>query len=455
MNFIEAVKTYSQDFFSKGQSRTIAAKKNIAGSFIIRGFSIAISFILVPLTINYVNSTQYGIWLTLSSMVAWISFFDIGFGHGLRNRLAEAFARGDDKQARKYVSTIYALLAIIFGLIFFVFSGLNIIINWERLLNAPNGLANELSKTAFIIFGFFCLQMVLKIISTIILADQKPSLSNLIDMFGQLLGLGFVFFLSRFTNGSLFKLGFAIGSAQTITLILASAILFNGKYKKYRPAFSQVQFKEASHILNLGIKFFIIQVAAIVIFQTTNMIISRVMGPVYVTIYNIAYKYFFSIAMAFTIILTPFWSAFTDAYTQGDIHWMRMAVDKLKRVWFILVPICGGMLIVSPIVYRVWVGNSVHVPFIISFLISIYVLLFTRFNLFIYLINGIGKIQIQLYINLVIAILYIPLAVCLIKWMGLAGIIIASILVSLLHAIISQLQISKILNKDASGIWNK
>lgn len=388
-------------------------------------------------------------------MIAWISFFDIGFGHGLRNRLAEAIAISDYEQARKYVSTTYAILAIIFGVLFTVFIGLNFFLNWVGILNAPSGLANELSKTAVLVFGFFCLQMVFKIISTIILADQKPSLSNLIDLFGQLLGLWFIFLLSKQTDGSLLKLGFAFGSAQVISLIIASLILFNGKYKKYKPGFSHVKFKEASHILNLGVKFFLIQISAIVIFQTTNVVISRVLGPVYVTTYNIAYKFFFTITMIFAIILTPFWSAFTDAYTKGDFSWMHSSIKKLKSLWLVTVPVATLMLIVSPAIYKVWVGDSVHVPFIVSALLALHVLLFTRFSLFIYLINGTGKIQLQLYVNMAIAIAYIPLAIYLSKWIGLPGIIVANILVSLIHAIISQIQMTEILNESALGIWNK
>lgn len=76
------------DFFTKGHERSIKAKKNILASFIIKGLSIAISLVLVPLTINYINPTQYGIWLTLSSIVAWFSFFDIGLTQGLRNKFA-------------------------------------------------------------------------------------------------------------------------------------------------------------------------------------------------------------------------------------------------------------------------------------------------------------------------------------------------------------------------------
>ena len=74
----------------KGHERSVKAKKNIIASFLIRGLSIGISLILVPLTINYINSARYGIWLTLSSIVAWFSFFDIGLTQGLRNNICRS-----------------------------------------------------------------------------------------------------------------------------------------------------------------------------------------------------------------------------------------------------------------------------------------------------------------------------------------------------------------------------
>ena len=103
---------YIKEFFTNGHERTLKAKKNIAASFLIKGLNIGIGLILVPLTINYLNPTKYGIWITLSSVIGWFSFFDIGLGNGLRNRFAEALANKDHNLARTYVSTTYAVLAV-------------------------------------------------------------------------------------------------------------------------------------------------------------------------------------------------------------------------------------------------------------------------------------------------------------------------------------------------------
>ena len=122
------------DFFTKGQDRSIKIKKNILASIKIKGLSILISLVLVPLTINYVNPTQYGIWLTLSSIVAWFSFFDIGLTHGLRNKFAEAKAKGEDNLAQILVSTNYAILAIIFSVVWISFISNNNFLDWTQIL---------------------------------------------------------------------------------------------------------------------------------------------------------------------------------------------------------------------------------------------------------------------------------------------------------------------------------
>ena len=67
--------TLVSNLLNKGHDRSIKAKKNIVASVFIKGTGMAVSLLLVPLTIKYINVSQYGIWLTLSSIVGWFSFF--------------------------------------------------------------------------------------------------------------------------------------------------------------------------------------------------------------------------------------------------------------------------------------------------------------------------------------------------------------------------------------------
>ena len=117
MNILEVIR----NIITLGSERSVKAKKNIIGMLFFKGGNILIGLLIVPMTINYVDSENYGIWLTLSSMVAWMSFFNIGLNNGLKNKLGEALAKGDLLLGKKYVSTTYALLCLIFIPLMFIF----------------------------------------------------------------------------------------------------------------------------------------------------------------------------------------------------------------------------------------------------------------------------------------------------------------------------------------------
>ena len=154
-------------FFIKGDKRSSNLKKNVIYSFFIKILSIGISLILVPMTIDFVNPMQYGIWLTISSIVAWFSFFDIGFTNGLRNKLAEALASNNIVLAKKYISTTYAVLSCIFIILMFI-SILSIPhLNLVKLLNIDTSLESDVQLTLILVVCHFCITFVLKIINFI------------------------------------------------------------------------------------------------------------------------------------------------------------------------------------------------------------------------------------------------------------------------------------------------
>lgn len=451
------IRNYIINFFTTGNLRSIEAKKNIAGSFLIKGVNIAISLILVPITIHYVNPTEYGIWLTMSSMVAWISFFDIGFTNGLRNRFAEAKAKGDLKLAKAYVSTAYFYLSIIFISIWLILLVANIYIKWDILLNINSKSAQEVSSLAVIIFSYFCFQFIFNIINTILIADQKPAKASLLSLFGQIISLVIIYILTKFTTGSLLFLGLALGIAPTLVIIGANLYFFRTQYKDFSPSIYFVRKKYAKDIMGIGLKFFILQIASIIQYQTILFLIAHYFDPLQVTSYNIAYKYFGILQMGFTILITPIWSSTTDAYNSGDIEWIKNVV---KKYLYILIPfILAGlaMLIVAEPIYNMWLGKGVvNISFNISLLCYIYFGTRMFATIFVYVLNGIGALQIQFYSSFLTSIGFIGLSLLLIKvfHFGIESILISSILSNIFGYIIAPVQYYNIfIKKSNRQIW--
>ena len=440
---------------NKGQERSVKAKKNILASFLIKGLGIAISLVLVPLTISYIDPSRYGIWLTLSSMVVWFSFFDIGFGNGLRNKFAEALAKGEHDLARVYVSTTYAILSIIIGIVLILFFCVNPFLNWASMLNTKPEMAGELSILAIIVFVFFCLKFVFQLLTTVLTANQEPAKASLFDFLGSLLSLIVIFILTKTTAGNLIYLGTVLSCIPVLVLVVSSLWFYTHSYKKYAPSIKFVKFSYARNLMSLGLIFFIIQIGAIVLFNTNNIIITQLFGPKQVTVYDVTYKLFAVSIMIFSIIAGPLWSAYTDAYVRNDFEWIKGTISKMEKIWVLMVVFTIVLLLFSPLIFKFWIGDRVKFPFALSFAMCLYVIVYIWQNIHVFLLNGIGKIRLQLYLVIISGLINIPLAIFMAKRFGLIGITLTSTFLFLIMGIIFSIQTRKILNKTAINIWNK
>ena len=191
------------DRYSNSSGRSKEIVRNIMISFVARGISGICSLLVIPLTINYVNPTQYGIWLTLSSIIGWVSFFDLGIGNGLRNKFAEAKTKGDMELARQYLSTTYLFLSIIVFLLLIIVGVSNQFLSWPSLLNVETFYLQELRDVCTIVSFFFCINLVVRLFLTILTADQKPGLADILNAVGHIVSLIVIYILTITTEGSL------------------------------------------------------------------------------------------------------------------------------------------------------------------------------------------------------------------------------------------------------------
>ncbi len=442
--------------FLSGCGRSALVKRNIVGSFLLKGISILITLQIIPMTLNYINPTRYGIWITLSSIVAWLSYFDLGFSNGFRNRFAEAMAKNRIKLAKEYVSTTYALLTLVFCIVLFASLLINNFLNWGTILNIDPSYNDELKQVVALLLCFIGADMVAKTFTTMLAADQKQAMASLIYTGGQLLSFITIYFLVRFTSGNLSYLAVAYTGVPCVFLILASIGFYKSdRYNVIAPALNNIKWNLAADILKLGGSFFGIMIAMLFVFQFTNIILSRILGPNSVTLYNVAYKYVGIVNMIFNIILTPIWSAFTDAYTKHDYPWMKSIVRKLEKMWFMCIPLMVVVIMASQGFYRIWIGTDLQIPISLTAGMAYYVLFQIAGCIYMYPLNGIGKVRIQLIVYWFFALISIPMLALGCRTMGIIAATIVPGTVFLVQAFVCRVQLYKLMLDKATGIWNK
>lgn len=447
---------FFRNLFLGNDQRTIIAQRNSILMLLLRSVNILISFLYVPLLINTLSSYRYGIWLTITSIVAWMNLFDIGLGNGLRNKLTESIAKNDISESKYLISTAYAsisILALFFLILFFIITNH---FDWSSVLNVPVTMRQEVTTIVNMVFVLFFVQFCFSIINSVLMAFQMPAYSSLIITFGQLLSFCFVaFFVLVLNESSLFNLGLIISISPLIVLIFFTIYVYGFKYKDYSPSFGYVRFNYVKKILGLGLKFFFLQIITIVLYQTSNIIIAQNIGQLSVTDYNIAYKYIGLVYMVFIIIVTPYWSASTDAYARGDIEWIKKSVKKLNFIWCLLAILGVCMLILSKFIYLLWLGKSVSANYFTLSIALIYFLLLSRYSIYGYILNGMGKIYIQMIITSVVAVIFIPATIYLAKNYGINGVFCSLVVSALINVIWSTVQYKMIINGKATGLWMK
>lgn len=444
-----------RNIFIGGSERTAIVKKNILGSLAIKVVSIVTSLLLVPMTLGYVSAEIYGVWLTISSILHWLTYMDVGFTHGLKNRLNECLARKDYEKGKSLVSTTYAIMFAIFVPLSTILIVVSPWIDWCSILNVDPSNQEVILKTMQVLFVFMALQMIVNVFVTIVAAYQKTALSSLFAVIGQVCSLCIIGMMTLFVKPSLLNLAFAYSLMPIVIVLVASIIYFKTSMKEVAPSIKSINTAYIKDLWGLGIKFFIIQLQMIVLYQATNILISHIAGPESVTQYNISYKLLNIVVMVYTIILNPLWPAFTDAYTKEDYIWMKNIYSKMQKLYGVLCALVALIVLLSPLIIKLWVRDMVTVPFMLTLSIAVYTLLHCWDTLQVMLINGTGKVTLQSYIILIGLVLHIPLSLFLGHYIGILGVVASMSVINLIYACVFTVQIRRILNRTAIGIWNK
>lgn len=439
--------------FSQGNQRSVAVKKNIIGSLFLKGISIVVSMLLVPATIGYVNAELYGVWLTLSSMMIWLGFADIGFTQGLKNKLTEAIAQDDWERGKALVSTTYVMMFVIFLPLCVILELIVPFVRWSSLLNINPIYEKDILQAMQVLVVFACTQMVANVIVSVVAAFQKVALSGSFLVIGNVLSLINVFILRAFCSPSLFSLVFAVSAMPILVTIIATLILFTGKFRRVAPSLGTINILYIKDILCLGYKFFIINIQVLVLYQSTNILISYVSSPIEVTYYNIAYKLLNCAMMVYTIISAPLWPAYTDAFTRDDYEWMNNMRKQMQKVLLCSVVGCLCLAIFSHPIYMIWIGNDVSVPPMMTAFVAIYVCVYCWMNLNGTLIVGMGKIKVQTILCIIGMLVHIPFSLLLGEFFGAYGVLVSLTVITFVYAVVVNNQVNKILNKTAVGIW--
>lgn len=440
----------------KQDNRSRLLIDNVVASFLIKGWSAIVVLLMVPLTLKMLGVYSNGVWLTISSILIWIDMMDIGLGNGLRNAVSNYVAADNALNVRKAISSTFFMLIVIVVPLLLIFYCIIWFSDAYALLGINPSKINNLRSILTLAVTLASSTFILKIVGNFYMGIQLPAINNLIVSIGQTLAL-LLTFIAFIVGGHSLILVVGICSASPLLTWAASIpYTFIKKYPEYRPSFKLIDFEMAKSLFSTGLKFFVLQICGVLLFTTTNILISKMFSPAQVTPYHIAYRYFNIALVIFTTICMPFWNATTDAYARKDIQWIRNVSHKLNLLICGLFVVLCMMTLISHEVYCIWVGTEIEIPTELSISIAVYIFILCLSQRYSIILNGLGILRVQMLFTIIATTLFFPLAIYICNtFESVTSLVCVMCVVNTPGLIANRIQFNRLLNNTATGIWKK
>ena len=408
-----------RDLINSKNKDTTNVIKNIANAVLIKGGGIIVGLLTTPAYMNFFKSQEIlGVWFTILSVITWMLNFDMGIGNGLRNRLVEELTLGkDEKKIKKLVSSAYIFLisiSLVVGM------GILVVIryeDWNSFFGLDRALLSEaeLQVAVEIVMLSIFLQLVLRLVTSIEFALQKSYVANLLLFITNTIILIYVL-IANVTgkNNNIIALSIAYLLAVNVPLVITTVHLFATQMKYARPNLKLFDISCAFDTLKLGGLFLFIQLEAMLINNSSIILITKLCGPASVVEYNIYFKVFSMVNTFYSLFTIPIWSAITKAMTNQDYLWIKKTLRVLQIVAIVF---SIGQLMVMPIMqflFDIWLGDkSITVNYTIMLCFALEQLFMVWSNLNAAICNGLNQLKFQLIYMTIGIIIMFTSSICL------------------------------------------
>jgi len=211
-----------------------------ASALVARALAIFVSVISVPLTIRYLGAERYGAWVTIVSVLTFLSITDLGLAASLTNALTRAQAQNAREAGRRFVSSALAMLSLIAVTILIVGNALAPRIAALLFPNLQSPVARAESVPAVMVaLSIFALNLPLLVSARTLAAHQESALANLWNMIGSLGNLAALLAVIWF-RGGLPWLVFGCFGMGLVTNLACALWLFGFNKPWLRPSVKSV-----------------------------------------------------------------------------------------------------------------------------------------------------------------------------------------------------------------------
>jgi O-antigen/teichoic acid export membrane protein len=318
---------------STAEGRSLERYRRIAlttaSGVTLRTITTLIGLLTVPLVLAYLGKERYGLWNTITTIVAWAAIFDLGLSNGLVNCLALAHGRDDREEASRYFTTALAALGGLALLLGFALLLVVPRVSWAAFLGA-RGAVDDATVTWSVAAALsaFVVTMPLAVVPQLYAGLQRSYLTNAFTLAGSLLGfIALLLALQMKVRMPALILAFSSGAIVSSALGLAYALLHGMPWLQIRAR--NVSSSALRALLSRSTPMFLYQLGALLVNESQSIILAQRCGLATVAEYGIAFRFYVLTAGLIQLATNSFIPPLREAHERQDHDWTRIAFRRL------------------------------------------------------------------------------------------------------------------------------
>lgn len=425
----------SLDGVSESSSQKLVAVRNrrltsgIVTSVVSRGISALVPFVMIPLTLDYLGTEMYGLWMAVTALTGMAAFADLGLGNGLMTKLAPCYASNDHRSARTHVSNAYGIVGLVAGALLILLVATAGVVPWQTLLNAQTTNKGEAAATQAVVIclAAFIVNIPLSLVLRVQYAYQRVGSANIWQATGSLWSIPLVVVATHWDLGP----GLVILAAVTGPLLsnLANSVwLYRRKLPELAPTVSAFRPREARELLALGVQFLVLTVVMSVSTNSDQLVAAHVLGLDAVTTYSIPARLFAQLGLLVSLVNLPLWPANGEALARGDVQWVQRVTRRMTVYSVLAVGVPGLCLVLAgDTLLSAWLGSDLDVSSMLMAGLALWWLMLASISPRFMVQNSVGVVAPQLVGWTVYLVVSVPLKVVAAQAIGLEGIVFAGV----------------------------
>lgn len=389
--FLEKLRQGDKKTIQRNRRLLLSMLTTILAKFIAIGSTL----ITIPLTLNYLGSELFGVWMVISGVIGFMAFSDLGIGMGLQNALSKAYGQEDLASPKHYVANSYLMVVGLATGLAILLVGIFAVIPVEGLfrIDDETALTDAVLALKFSLLAF-ALGMPVTLIQRVLGGMQKTYIANNVMLVGSLISLLAILAAVKFDMG-LAGLAVMFILSPTLTLLVYSVYFFY-KNKIYRPSLSNVSSHYLKPVVSAGVWTVFVQIIYTAKMNVPTMIISASLGLIAVAEYSVVQKLIGLAASMIGMALQPLWVVYGEAYYRGDKEWVVGTLKKsIKLVLLLSILAAIAFQLIGQSLILFWVGGEVLPSSMLILGFSLWMIASNVNICFAMLLNGTGSFKNQ------------------------------------------------------------